>query len=75
MFQGKLVDLWGPALVWMNENRARYESSRRRYPSDLTDKESALIAPHSPPARRDGNERTVKLYARPQPILAGKTAI
>ena len=45
----------------MKENRARYDRSRLRYPSDLTDKEWALIEPHIPPAKRGGNKRTVKV--------------
>jgi hypothetical protein len=28
--------------MWSNENRARYDRSRLRYPSDLTDAEWAL---------------------------------
>ena len=47
--------------MWTAENRARYERSRLRYPSDLTDEEWALIAPGIPPARRGGNKRTVDL--------------
>ncbi len=39
--------------MWTKENRARYDRSRLRYPSDLTDEEWALIEPHIriPPAR------------------------
>ena len=37
----------------------RYDRSRLRYPSDLTDEEWALIAPLIPPAKRGGNKRTV----------------
>ena len=33
----------------------------RRYPSDLTHEEWALIAPRIPPAKRGGNKRTVNL--------------
>ncbi len=47
--------------MWTRENRARYDRSRLRYPSDLTDEEWALIEPHIPPAKRGGNKRTVKL--------------
>src|SRR6202790_4730253 len=47
--------------MWTSENRARYDRSRLRYPSDLSDEEWALIEPHIPPARRGGNKRTVKL--------------
>ena len=47
--------------MWTAENRGRYDRSRLRYPSDLTDEEWALIAPRIPPAKRGGNKRTVKL--------------
>jgi len=33
--------------VWTSENRGRYERSRLRYPSDLTDEEWALVEPLS----------------------------
>jgi transposase len=49
--------------MWTTENRARYDRSRLRYPSDLTDEEWALIAPLIPPAKRGGNKRTVDLRA------------
>jgi len=42
-----------------NENRARYDRSRLRYPSDLTDVEWAHVEPLIPPARRGGNRRHV----------------
>jgi transposase len=45
--------------MWTNENRARYDRSKLRYPSDVTDEEWALIAPLIPPAKRGGNKRTV----------------
>jgi transposase len=45
--------------MWTNENRARYDRSRLRYPSDLTDAEWAHIAPLIPPAKRGGNRRHV----------------
>ena len=38
--------------MWTAENRRRYERKGRRYPSDLTDEEWALVEPHLPPARR-----------------------
>ena len=47
--------------MWTSENRARYDRSRLRYPSDLTDEEWAHISPRIPPARRGGNKRTVNL--------------
>ena len=45
--------------MWTNDNRARYDRSKLRYPSDLTDEEWALIRPLIPPAKRGGNKRTV----------------
>ncbi len=45
--------------MWTNENRSRYDRSKLRYPSDLTDEEWALIAPLIPPAKRGGNKRRV----------------
>jgi transposase len=50
-----------PPPMWTTENRARYNRSRLRYPSDLTEEEWGLIAPHIPPAKRGGNKRTVNL--------------
>lgn len=49
--------------MWTTENRARYDRSRLRYPSDLADEEWALIAPRIAPAKRGGNKRTVNLRA------------
>jgi transposase len=45
--------------MWTNENRARYDRSKLRYPSDLTDEEWAVIGPLIPPAKGGGNKRTV----------------
>src|SRR6478672_3993504 len=45
--------------MWTNENRARYDRSRLRYPSDLTDDEWQLVEPLIPPGRRGGDKRTV----------------
>jgi len=45
--------------MWRNENRARYDRSGLRYPSDLTDAEWAVISGLIPPAKRGGNKRTV----------------
>src|SRR5579875_698567 len=49
--------------MWTSENRARYDRSKLRYPSDLTDAEWALVAPLIPPAKRGGNKRTVDVRA------------
>ncbi len=45
--------------MWSTENRGRYDRTKLRYPSDLTDDEWALIGPLIPPAKRGGNKRTV----------------
>ena len=45
--------------MWTPENRPKYDRSKLRYPSDLTDEEWVLVAPLIPPARRGGNKRTV----------------
>ena len=45
--------------MWTVENRARYDRSGLRYPSDLTDGEWALVKPEIPRAKRGGNKRTV----------------
>jgi transposase len=45
--------------MWTDENRGRYDRSKLRYPSDLTDDEWALIEPLIPPAKPGGNKRTV----------------
>ena len=61
VIQGRRPDSVGEPPMWTAENRARYDRSRLRYPSDLTDEEWALISPRIPPARRGGNKRTVNL--------------
>ena len=45
--------------MWTVENRARYDRSQLRYPSDLTDEEWALAKAQIPRAKRGGNKRTV----------------
>lgn len=45
--------------MWTVQNRGRYDRSRLRYPSDLTDEEWAYVAPQIPPAKRGGNKRHV----------------
>jgi transposase len=49
--------------MWTTENRARYDRSHLRYPSDLTDDEWVLIEPLIPPAKRGGGKRSVDLRA------------
>lgn len=50
--------------MWTVENRARYDRSKLRYPSDLTDEEWALIGPLIPPAERGGNKRNRRAHHR-----------
>lgn len=38
--------------MWTAENRGLYERKGRRYPSDLSDEEWALVEPEMPPQRR-----------------------
>jgi transposase len=45
--------------MWTDENRARYDRSQLRYPSDLTDDEWALVKPLIPPAKHGGRKRSV----------------
>ena len=47
--------------MWTTENRSRYDRSRLRYPSDLTDDEWRHIEPLIPAAKRGGNKRTVNV--------------
>ena len=49
--------------MWTKENRARYDRSGLRYPSDLTDQEWTFVAPLIPPAKRGGGKRSVDLRA------------
>jgi transposase len=45
--------------MWTAANRGRYDRSKLRYPSDLTDDEWARVAPLIGPAKRGGNRRHV----------------
>ena len=45
--------------MWTVENRARYDRSHLRYPSDLTEEEWALAKVLIPRAKRGGNKRSV----------------
>jgi transposase len=47
--------------MWTKENRARYDRSKLRYESDLTDAEWNLVAPLIPPAKHGGTKRTVNV--------------
>ena len=50
--------------MWTNENRGRYDRSKLRYPSDLTDEEWALIGPLIPPAKKPSKVAVERRYAR-----------
>jgi transposase len=45
--------------MWTSKNRGRYDRSKLRYPSDLTDDEWQLVEPLIPPGKRGGDKRTV----------------
>jgi transposase len=45
--------------MWTPENRRRYDRTKLRYPSDLTDEEWGYIEPVIPPAKRGGRQREV----------------
>ena len=45
--------------MWTTENRGRYDRSKLRYPSDLTDAEWQLVEWLIPPGKRGGGKRTV----------------
>ena len=47
--------------MWSDENRRRYDRSRLRYPSDLTEPEWRLVKDLIPPGKRGGRWRTVDL--------------
>jgi transposase len=49
--------------MWTNENRGRYDRSRLRYPSDLTDEEWAHVAPLIPQGKQGGSKRKVVMRA------------
>src|SRR3712207_61721 len=53
---GRRPVMWTPENP---ENRPKYDRSKLRYPSDLTDEEWAIIAPRIPPAKRGGNRRAI----------------
>ena len=45
--------------MWTKRNRRRYDRSKLRYPSDLTDDEWNLVELLIPPGKRGGGKRTV----------------
>ena len=49
--------------MWTPENRPKYDRSKLRYPSDLTDEEWSIIGPLIPGAKGGGNKRTIDVRA------------
>ena len=47
--------------MWTKKNRQRYDRSKLRYPSDLTDDEWADVSPMIAPGRTGGRKRSVSL--------------
>ncbi len=45
--------------MWTSKNRARYDRTKLRYPSDLTDDEWSVVEPLIPPRKTGGRKRTV----------------
>ena len=59
VIQGWWPVIWKGHQMWTSKNRARYDRSKLRYPSDLTDDEWQLVEPLIPPGKRGGDKRTV----------------
>jgi len=55
--------------MWCREDREKYDRRGLRYPSDLSDAEWTLIAPHIPPAKRGGRRREVDVREVLQGVL------
>ena len=47
--------------MWTTQNRARYDRSKLRFPSDLTDEEWNLVEPLIPPGKSGGDKRRVNM--------------
>ncbi len=47
--------------MWTDRNRARYDRSKLRYPSDLMDEEWQLVEPLIPPGKPGGGKRMVNM--------------
>jgi hypothetical protein len=48
--------------MWTSRNRARYDRSKLRYPSDVTDEEWELIVPLIPPGKSGGGKRVCRQF-------------
>ena len=49
--------------MWTPETRPKYDRSKLRYPSDLTDEEWSIIGALIPDAKGGGNKRTIDVRA------------
>ena len=49
--------------MWTPETRPKYDHSKLRYPSDLTDEEWSIVGPVIPLAKRGGSRRSVEVRA------------
>lgn len=56
-------------MTWTAIARAEHNRDHLRFPSDLTDREWALLAPLIPPAKRGGRPRTTDMRAVVEAIL------
>jgi putative transposase len=59
----------GFPMTWTAIARAKHNRDRLRFPSDLTDREWALIAPMVPAAKRGGRPRTTDMRDVVEAIL------
>ena len=55
--------------MWTSKNRGRYDRSKLRYPSDLTDDEWKLVEPLIPPGKPGGGKRPVISVPTKKPRL------
>ncbi|HWO84446.1 MAG TPA: transposase, partial [Solirubrobacterales bacterium] len=56
-------------MPWSDTARVEHRRDAERHPSDLIDREWALISPLLPPARRGGRPRTTDLRSVVDAIL------
>jgi hypothetical protein len=57
--------------MWTEENRARYDRSQLRYPSDMTDEEWKHVAALIPPAKTLARGRAARIAGRRAPEAGG----